>query len=78
MKINHSVWFSAEKREKLVIFIKMPYFWSSISHNFGDEDKIQSMDNANQYIVNQSQLTNFFSIPNKKVSHQVAFFYNVQ
>ena len=44
----------------------MPYFLGSISHNFGDGDKIQKMNNAYQYIVYQSQLSNFVSISKQK------------
>ena len=61
-----NIYIANKKFQFKFIFIKMLYFWGSISHNLVDWDKIKNMNNANQYIVNQSQLTNFVSISKQK------------
>ena len=65
------------KSEKLIILLKITYFWSSISRNLGDRDKIWKMHIALSYIVNQSQLAYFVSISKQKSVSSSGTFYNV-
>ena len=75
--MNNFVCFFAEKCEKLVILIKMPIFEARFLKTLEMETKSKTCIMLSSILLINSNWQILSPSPNKKVSHQVAFFYNV-